>query len=386
MQWITLNNLPIHYAYQDQQQPRTFVFVNSLGTDFRIWDKVVDELQTYGNILRFDKPGHGLSGLPDRDFQIKDYAELTLALMDALHIERAVYIGLSIGGIIGQYLGVHHPERFEKLILSNTAPKIGTDETWNARIAKVQQEGIVSIADMVMKVWFSEAFHQERAAELYGCRSMLIHSPQEGYLMACKAIRDNDLTQDIPNLELPCLCIGGGADGSTPPALVESMAQAIPDADFVLIPEAGHIPCVESPQRMATVILDFVIYSETKSLHEKGMLIRRAVLGDAHVDRAEANKTAFDRDFQEYITTNAWGTIWSRPGLSKRERSMLTIAVLATLGHEEELAMHLRATVNTGASIEDIKETLLHIAVYAGVPVSNTAIRIAKTVFGDKIL
>ena len=381
MSWTILQGIPIHYAYLDRQSPRTFVFINSLGTDFRIWDAVVDKLKDHGNILRFDKPGHGLSGLPAAPFQIKDYAEITLSLMDFLDIEKAVIVGLSIGGIIGQYLGVYHPERIEKLILSNTAPKIGSTETWNARIEKVRNEGIESIADMVMKVWFSEQFHRERSAELLGYRNMLANSPLEGYLMACAAIRDNDLSAEITQIQLPCLCFGGTADGSTPPVLVESMANAIPDAQFVLISDVGHIPCVEAPNQIVHEILDFVVYSDTKSLYQKGMITRRSVLGDAHVDRAEANKTEFDRTFQEYITNNAWGAIWSRPGLTKRERSMLTIAVLATLGQEEELAMHLRATANTGTSLEDIKETLLHIAIYAGVPVSNTAFRVAKKVF-----
>ncbi len=111
---------------------------------------------------------------------------------------------------------------------------------------------------------------------------------------------------------------------------------------------------------------------------EKAMKTRRSVLGDEHVNRAEANKTDFDIDFQTYITKNAWGDIWSRPGLTKRERSMLTIALLAGLGHENELAMHIRASQNTGTSIEDIKEVLMHTAVYAGIPAANSAIKIAK--------
>lgn len=109
-----------------------------------------------------------------------------------------------------------------------------------------------------------------------------------------------------------------------------------------------------------------------------GMRVRRGVLGDAHVDRAEASKTAFDADFQRFITEGAWGSVWSRPGLDKRTRSLLVIALMAALGHEEELAMHIRATRNTGAMPEDIKEALLMVAVYAGVPAANTAIRIAK--------
>jgi 4-carboxymuconolactone decarboxylase len=110
----------------------------------------------------------------------------------------------------------------------------------------------------------------------------------------------------------------------------------------------------------------------------QGMATRRAVLGNEHVDGATARKTAFDDDFQTFITEGAWGSVWSRPGLSKRERSMLTIALLAALGHDEEVAMHVRATANTGASAEDIKETLLHVAVYAGVPAANRAFKIAR--------
>ncbi len=113
---------------------------------------------------------------------------------------------------------------------------------------------------------------------------------------------------------------------------------------------------------------------------EAGMQVRRAVLGDAHVDRAEAGKTDFDVDFQRFITEGAWGSVWSRPGLTRRERSLLTITLLAALGHDEELAMHLRAAVNTGATPDDIKEALLHVAVYAGVPAANRAIKIAKSV------
>jgi 4-carboxymuconolactone decarboxylase len=114
-----------------------------------------------------------------------------------------------------------------------------------------------------------------------------------------------------------------------------------------------------------------------------GMAVRRSVLGDAHVDRAEAKKTAFDADFQRFITEGAWGSVWSRPGLDRRTRSMLVVALMAALGHEEELAMHIRATRNTGATMDDVKEVLLMVAVYAGVPAANTAIRIAKQVYAD---
>jgi 4-carboxymuconolactone decarboxylase len=117
--------------------------------------------------------------------------------------------------------------------------------------------------------------------------------------------------------------------------------------------------------------------------YRRGMVTRRSVLGDAHVDRAQAGTTSFDAPFQALITEGAWGTVWSGDQFTKRERSIVTIALLAALGQDEEVAMHVRATVNTGATREDIREALMHVAIYAGVPAANHAIKIAKSVFAD---
>ena len=117
--------------------------------------------------------------------------------------------------------------------------------------------------------------------------------------------------------------------------------------------------------------------------YKKGMQVRKSVLGEDHVQRAEADKTDFDADFQRLITETAWGTVWSRPGLNKKTRHLLTIAMLATLGNHEELAMHIRATINTAVTREDVKEVLLQVAVYAGIPAANAAFAVAKRVFGE---
>jgi 4-carboxymuconolactone decarboxylase len=115
---------------------------------------------------------------------------------------------------------------------------------------------------------------------------------------------------------------------------------------------------------------------------EKGLAIRRKVLGEEHVRQAIGTSTEFDRDFQDFITRQAWGSVWTRPGLDHRTRSLITIAILASLGHEHELALHVRATRNTGATVEDIREVLMQVAVYAGVPSANAAFRIAKAELG----
>lgn len=398
MNFATINGHTIHYQHLKTGTERTFVFVNSLGTDFRIWDGVVELLKPHGSILRFDKPGHGLSEIVDKPLTISDYVADVVSLLDTLHIQKCVFVGLSIGGIIGQRFALMHPDRLEKLVLSNTAPQIGTADGWNTRIEMVNQQGMAAIKEGVLERWFPAPFQRAHPNQLAGYRRMIEQTSSVGYTRACAAIRDEDLTDQISAIQVPTLCIGGTDDLATPPDLVQAMASAIPNARYELIDGAGHIPCAQMPETVANLILDFVTgagdatpvvdvptdHSRESNLYETGMKTRRAVLGDAHVDRAEANKTDFDADFQRYITENAWGSIWSRPGLTKRERSLITIALLATLGHEEELKMHIRATRNTGASPDDVKETLLHTAIYAGVPVTNGALKIAKEVFAEK--
>lgn len=382
MKFININGHNIHYKYLKSSAAQTFVFVNSLGTDFRIWDGVVENLSKYGSIVCFDKCGHGLSENSQKPLTINDYVDDVIALLDALEIDKCIFVGLSIGGIIGQKMALKFPNRIEKLVLSNTAPKVGSEESWNTRINIVQNKGIAAIADTVMKVWFSENFHQNHTNELLGYKAMLANSNPVGYVQACEALKINDLTIEIGKIDIPTLCLAGTVDGSTPPAQVKAMADQIPNAKYVLIEGVGHIPCVEKPEIVSQLILDFVT-DDSLSLYEKGMQTRRSVLGNTHVDKAEANKTTFDKDFQEYITNSAWGAIWSRPHLSKRERSMITIAILTALGLEEELAMHIRATQNTGASQEDVKEVLMHTGVYAGVPRTNGAMKIAKKTYKD---
>lgn len=380
MKFIEVNGHSIHYKYLKISHSRTYIFVNSLGTDFRIWDEVVENLRNDGSILCFDKRGHGLSESTNQPLSIQDYAEDLMGLMDALDIQTCVLVGLSIGGMIGQYLAIHHPERLEKLILSNTAPKVGNENQWNSRIEAIKKEGIASISSNILERWLSANFLNTQTSAVAGLKRMLENCDNNGYIRACEAIRDMFLGDQIQQISTPTLCLAGSEDVATAPELVAAMATNIAQAKYFLIEGVGHLPCVEVPEQVSTLIREFS-EDDTLTLYEKGMKTRRMVLGNAHVDKAEANKTDFDKDFQTYITNNAWGAIWSRPHLTKRERSLITIAILTALKLEEELAMHIRATRNTGASEQDVKEVLLHTGIYAGVPVTNGAMKIAKNIF-----
>jgi 3-oxoadipate enol-lactonase/4-carboxymuconolactone decarboxylase len=174
----------------------------------------------------------------------------------------------------------------------------------------------------------------------------------------------------------------GDQDASTPVAAAAALQRAIANASLVVIENAAHIPTVEQPEAVTKAMLDFLNPAIT-DYFTAGMAVRKQVLGEAHVAQASARITDLDRDFQAFITRTAWGGVWTRPGLDRRTRSLLTIAMMASLGHEEELKLHLRASANTGAAPADIAEVLMQVAVYAGVPAANSAFRTAKEIFAE---
>lgn len=253
-----LNGIHIHHETGGPATAPVLVFVNSLGTDFRVWDRVVARLEGRVRWVRYDKRGHGLSDAPPAPYAMADHVGDLAALLDHLAIRGATVCGLSVGGMIAQGLAVARPELVGRLILSDTAHRIGTDAIWNERIAALRDGGIEALADNVMIRWFSDAFRRDRADEVVLWRAMVTRTPIDGYLGTCVALRDADLTEATRTIAKPTLCIGGTEDGSTPPDLVRELAALIPGATFHEIPAVGHLPCVEAPDTVATLISDFM--------------------------------------------------------------------------------------------------------------------------------
>ena len=385
MRFAEIREATLHVEVRLLADRPTVVFVNSLGSDLRIWDGVVEALAAARiGVVRYDLRGHGLSDLGTPPSRMEAHIDDLAALMDRLSIERATICGISVGGMIALGLSHRRPDKVGALMLCCTGHLIGTAESWNARIAAVEQGGIASIAEAVLQRWFSPATYGEGGGGLSLMRNMLARTPAAGYAATCAALRDADLTEAARAVHVPTLCVAGENDGSTPPELVRTLSGLIPGSQFRLIANTGHLPCVERPEELAELMLSFLRENEAphaedaNSRYARGMAVRRRTLGAAHVDAAQANKTSFDEDFQRFITESAWGSVWARPNLTPRERSMITLALLAALGHEAELALHTRATRNTGATPDDIKEALLHVAVYGGVPAANSAFRIVK--------
>jgi len=215
-------------------------------------------LKDYGNILLFDKRGHGLSETVLSTHGLLDYVEDTVALLHHFAIKKCTLIGLSVGGMIAQLLAYHHPGLVEKLILCDTRHKIGNETAWNERIADVKAEGLQSIAGSVIQKWFSENFRLNEKDKVAGYRNMLEHSPVLGYIETCKAIRDADLTEIAKQIKNPALCIAGSEDKSTTPEEVKNLADLIEGSTYEVIEGSGHIPCVDNPEALSKLIIDFI--------------------------------------------------------------------------------------------------------------------------------
>jgi len=258
MQVTTVNDIRVHYAVTGDPDGAPVVFANSLGTDFRIWDRVIPLLPSTLRILRYDMRGHGLTDAPEGAYYMGDLVADAAALMDATGFRDAAFVGLSIGGVVAQGLAAERPDLVRAAVLSNTAAKIGTEASWNDRITAVRAGGIGAIADKVMELWFTRSFHQHRPDELAIWKHMLTRTPLEGYLGCCGAMAQTDLRESTANLRQPVLTIVGDADGSTPPDLVRETAETIVGARFEIIRGAGHIPCIEQPEATAALIAGFL--------------------------------------------------------------------------------------------------------------------------------
>jgi 3-oxoadipate enol-lactonase len=256
LQILDLGDVKIHYAESGDPNGAPIVFANSLGTDFRLWDKILPLLPAGLRIIRYDKRGHGLSSVPNAPYSMGALINDTERLLDHLNVRDCMFVGLSIGGMIAQGLAVKRLDLIRTMVISNSAAKIGTKELWADRIFGVRQGGIAALADGTMERWFSKAF--QKTDELTAWRNMLINTPPEGYVGCCAAISGTDFYASTAKLTLPTLFISGNEDGATPPDLMRETADLIKGSQFHLIRGAGHLPCVEKPEEYASVLRKFL--------------------------------------------------------------------------------------------------------------------------------
>jgi 3-oxoadipate enol-lactonase len=242
---MNLPNAPsIHYELDGPRGAPVLVMSHALGTNLRLWDRQVEELRGDFRILRYDSRGHGNSPVGPTPYTICLLASDVIALLDELRVIRAHFCGISMGGLVGQYLAVHHPDRVSSLVLSNTAARIGTREKWDGRIQEVRKSGIPGVLDEVLQGWFSASFRSVRSPIAESLAFALQATSTEGYIAMCHALRETDLRQIVERVIAPTLIIAGTEDRATTLEASHFLHDKIRGSELITL-QCAHLACAE---------------------------------------------------------------------------------------------------------------------------------------------
>ena len=258
MPFVDANDSRIHYELTGPEKARVVVFSNSLGTNFAMWDPQMAELKKTMRVLRYDTRGHGKTSVTPGPYSFEQLGRDVLGLVDALKIGEFSFCGLSMGGVTGMWLGLHAAQRVRKLVLCSTAAKIGTAETWNARIEGVRKGGMKSISQGVMERWYTARFREKSAEVVARTKEMVESTSVEGYVGCCEALREADLRESVAAIRVPTLVISGAHDPATPPADGRLLAQKISGARYLEL-DAAHLSNIEEGARFNSEVGKFLV-------------------------------------------------------------------------------------------------------------------------------
>jgi len=373
---VELGELQIFYRLEGVADRPVVVLSHSLGLDHGMWDLQMPGLLTAHRVLRYDTRGHGASAAPEGDYSIDQLGHDALALLDHLELDRVAWVGVSLGGMIGQWIGAHAPHRLSRLVLANTSPRIADPAGMEARRQTVLTHGMRAVVDTAMTRFFVPALVDANPPHVATARATLLATDPVGYAGCCAALRDADLHGLLGRVTAPTLVLGGDADESMPwPGHGGVLVERIAGASALRLGTA-HLSNLGLPRTFTRAVLEFLEAGKGPR-QARGMDVRRAVLGNVHVDKSLASATDLTLGFQQFITDYAWGGIWTRPGLDHDTRRLLVLATTAAMGRWEEFRLHLGAGLERGLEWCDVEELLLQTAVYAGVPAANTGFQIA---------
>ncbi|WP_174492517.1 3-oxoadipate enol-lactonase [Acinetobacter sp. Marseille-Q1623] len=254
---FTSNDAQINYqTFGDASNP-AIIFSNSLGTKYTMWQSQIDALQNDFFVICYDTRGHGASSAPQGPYQIEQLGQDVVNLLDHLKVEKANFCGISMGGLTGQWLAIYKPERFNHIIVCNTAAKIGQEQAWNERAALVRQQGLQTIAATAASRWFTESFIQSQAATVQSLSNDLAAGSAEGYASCCEALAKADLREELKNITVPILVIAGQQDPVTTITDGQYMIDRIPNSELFEI-NASHISNIECPNEFTQAVKNFI--------------------------------------------------------------------------------------------------------------------------------
>ncbi len=387
MPFATRNGVRLYWRADGHASHPALLLLNSLGCDHAMWNGVVRTLAGRFRLLRMDTRGHGASDAPGGDYTVADLAQDAFAVLDAAGVQRAAVAGVSMGGMTAMQMAVTTPERLTAIAICNSTAQ-PDPKPWGDRASAIRAHGMTPMTDAIMERWFPPAVISANPAWLATARSTFESLDPNGYAACCMAIAGLSVKDGLSGIELPTLVVAGSLDRATPAATgAEPIAAAIPGARLVSLP-TGHLSPLEQPDGLAALLAGFLLpdaepvaEAGREALFDAGIANRRAVLGDAWVDKALAKKGGFAWEFQQFITRFAWSEVWGRPGLDHRTRRIIVLAITTALGRWEEFRLHTRAALEQkGLTEEEVREVLIQSAIYAGVPAANTAFAVTEEI------
>lgn len=379
MPFINTDNRAVAYRDIGPRTAPAIVLGHPLGMSQAMWDEVVAALCSRFRLLTWDLPGHGASAPANGAVTAQQLAADVVALLDARRVERAHFVGTSIGGSVGQALLQAAPQRLARVALTNTGAVIGNATAWRDRAARVRDEGLAAMAPELVDGWFAAPFKTSQPAAVSGWQQQLARCDDESYALLCELLAQTDFRGRLGDVEQTVGLLAGAADTATPPGVLAALATELPVTELTTLDDVGHVPAVEAPRQFTDWLASWCgAASGTPASHEQGLNVRRSVLGGAHVERARRNARSLDAPFQDFITRMAWGELWGNADLTHRQRSMVTLAILAALGRDGELELHLDTAKTIGLSEAELRQVFMHVAIYAGVPAANHAFKLAK--------
>ena len=420
MPMIDADGCLLNVSVEGRDGGPTLMLSNSLGCNLQMWEPQMKALTQVFRVIRYDRRGHGKSSVPPGPYSMERFGRDVLAILDDLNIEKTHWCGLSMGGMVGQWLGANAPDRFGKIILANTACHYPDPTNWHNRIKAVKEGGIAAVADTVIAGWLTADFREREPQITANMKAMLLASPGRRLSRLLRGAVDARSARAAAEDQEPDTGhrrtsrhgdAGRGRRIHPQPdsrrehddprcrayfqcraiARLHRRRGRLPDATLtqttsLRAQRSNPSSREESTDCFAASLLAMTgggIMDDNKR-RDDGMTQRRKVLGDEWVDKSIANRNAFNTDFQDLITRYAWGDIWTRPHFDHRTRRVLVIGTMVALGQWDEFRLHVRAALAEGGfTPDDIKEILLQQAIYCGVPAANHAVKEASAIVAE---